>query len=155
MGIRPHFRISDIGKALQSDLNAIEWDIFRIMKRCGEEFVNEAREAINISSSMFPKGNYKDDTDALRSSIGFFILKDNKVIHGDGNSSARAVLSKMESKSGYRLIGMAGMDYASYVESKGYNVISSQQYVCFINLNVRLQTLAKKLKAQGLDFDTN
>lgn len=163
MGIKPRFRYSDIEKELNADLIAIERNIIRILKRCGEEFVTDAKNGLNISSSAFPKGDYKDQTANLRSSIGFFILRDNEVIHeklegtGQGTSAALSALRNRQSGSGYRLIGVAGMDYASYLESKGYNVISSQQETTLVNLGNRLKKFSKQLSNKGMniDFDTN
>jgi hypothetical protein len=152
MAIKPKFTYSDIEKALNAELINIEKGVIRIMRRCGEDFVNEAREAINISGA-FPKGNYHDDTENLRNSIGFFVMRDNEVVCGDGNSDARVVLSQLDSKAGYTLIGVAGRDYASYVESKGYNVITSQQYVCYVNLGVMLQKFTKQLSKKGVNID--
>jgi hypothetical protein len=48
---------------------------------------------------------------------------------------------------GFQLIGVAGMNYASHVESKGYNVISYQADVCMVNLGVSLEKL--KVVEQG------
>jgi hypothetical protein len=42
---------------------------------------------------------------------------------------------------GFHLILIAGMNYASYVESKGYNVISYQADVCMIDLSLHLERL--------------
>jgi len=158
MGIKANFSYSDIEKALNSELINIERGVIRIMRRCGEEFVSEARQGINISGA-FPKGDYLDQTDALRSSVGYFILRDNEVIMEDvegnskGKDAARETLSNIPPKAGYRLIGVAGMDYASYLESKGYNVISSQQYVCFINLGVMMEKFSKQLSKKGVNID--
>ncbi|PZX18106.1 hypothetical protein LX69_01143 [Breznakibacter xylanolyticus] len=163
MGIRGSFRYSDIEKALKSDLIAIEANIIRIMKRCGNEFVTDAKNGLNISSSAFPKGDYKDQTANLRSSIGYVIMRDNEVIEqnidgtGQGMSAGLAALRARQSGTGYRLIGVAGMEYASALESKGYNVISSQKETTLINLSDRLKKFSKQLgkKGMNIDFDTN
>ena len=46
-----------------------------------------------------------------------------------------------EDEKGIQLIGIAGMNYASFVESKGYNVISYQADVCIVDLAMYLETL--------------
>jgi len=43
--------------------------------------------------------------------------------------------------SGFQLILIAGMNYASYVESKGYNVISYQADICMVDLGFYLEKL--------------
>jgi hypothetical protein len=160
MGIKANFSYSDIEKALNKDLIQIEQGILRIMKIVGEEFQRDAREALNISTSDFPKGNYKDQTANLRSSIGYFILRDNEQVAGSrgtskGQMAARHVLDELPPKSGYRLVGVAGMDYASYLESKGYNVITSQQEVLYLNLGDRLKKFTKRLSKKGIEIDFN
>ncbi len=160
MGIKAKFSYSDIEKALNKNLIQIETGVLRILKRVGEEFVSDAREGMNISSAAFPKGDYQDQTANLRSSIGYFILRDNEQVDGStgtskGQMAARRVLNELPPKSGYRLIGVAGMEYASFLESKGYNVISSQQAVLFVNLGERLRKFTKQLGKRGIDFNTN
>lgn len=161
MGIKPRFTVQDIKKALNKDLQNIENGILRIMKRAGDKFVTDARLKVNISGA-FPKGKYRDRTANLRNSIGYFILIDNEVVLESGGGSighmaARATLKKLPPKSGYRLVGVAGMEYASYLESKGYNVITSQQEVLFVNLSKWLREFSKQLSDEGfdMDFDSN
>ena len=42
---------------------------------------------------------------------------------------------------GFQLILIAGMNYASWVESKGYNVISYQADICMVDLSLHLERL--------------
>ena len=78
---------------------------------------------------------FTDQTGNLRSSIGYSVLLDGKVIDEmfdkgdeDVNYSVRKVvdtaLGEIGDVSGYVLIGFAGMEYAAAVESKGYDVIT-------------------------------
>ncbi|AOR28727.1 hypothetical protein FORMB_16880 [Formosa sp. Hel1_33_131] len=88
----------------------------------GETFVNEAR----IS------GNYTDRTGNLRSSIGYIILLNGKVVEQnfEGNSKGQSQGKKVAEEvanqypDGYVLIGVAGMQYAAYVEAKNFDVIT-------------------------------
>ena len=88
----------------------------------GETFVNEARI----------KGNYTDRTANLRSSIGYIILLNGKVVDKNfegkekGQSQGKKVAEEvaLQYPSGYVLIGVAGMQYAAYVEAKNFDVIT-------------------------------
>lgn len=128
-------------------LRNIEKAIIATLAKNGEDFVREARENLNIDGS-FDKGDYTDRSTNLRNSIGYFILKDNKVVHsgfpGGRTKEAQSALGEIPNRPGYRLIGMAGMEYASKVESRGYNVITSQSFVIVEMLAKDLEKLSKK-----------
>ena len=72
-----------------------------------------------------------------------------------GMAEAIQALNDVPNKSGYQLIGVAGMDYASHVESKGYNVITSLSVVALVDLRKSLlkfkERLNKKRKVPGFD----
>ena len=114
------------------------------------------QEAIKI-------GDYEDITGTLRSSIGYVIAYDGKIIKeggfykiqgrgenmqkvefttkagknvsfwakgkfGDGSNGSKVGLEFARSKiytTGYSFVLVAGMEYASYVSSKGYDVLDS------------------------------
>lgn len=158
MGIKPKFKYSDIERAVNAELINIERGVLAILQRVGEEFVRDARMGIDINSGAFPKGDYTDQTANLRSSIGYFILRDGNVVTENltgtsrGVSAARAVLASV-GKQGYSIVGVAGMEYASHLESMGYNVISSQNLNLIVDLSDRLQKFARKAGKKGLSLD--
>jgi hypothetical protein len=105
-------------------------------------------------------GTYKDVTANLRNSIGYYIFFDGKSVFQNPVSGEYAGpktegrLSKSEIEGinteairdivnprGFQLIAVAGMNYASHVESKGYNVISYQVDVMVIDLMRDLEYL--------------
>jgi hypothetical protein len=93
-------------------------------------------------------GDYLDQTGNLRSSIGYFIAKDGVIIKGQGTSESRSFASSIirQYNSGFSLIVVAGMEYAVYVEAKGYNVISSSELFAIAelpNVRKRMQALFK------------
>lgn len=109
--------------------------IFRF-EQIGEEAVKIARE----------NGSYHDITGNLRSSIGYIILNDGKVVRrgqpetfagkdGDGAKGAaegQALLNKLKTKfpCGIVLILCAGMEYAAFVENvKGKDVLTSAEHL--------------------------
>lgn len=107
----------------------------------GLECVKEARQ----------HGKYTDRTGNLRSSIGYVVLENGIPIKKGGYQKVLNTATEAQTKSdslisslaatyktGLVLIVLAGMDYAVYVEAKGYNVLNSAE------------TLAKKLVPQML-----
>lgn len=115
----------------------------------GEEFVKEARLSLNVNKSAFPKGSFQDQTANLRSSIGYYVLFNEKVVKYNLEAPVEAqsfvsALLRRGHRKGVSLVCIAGMEYASYVESKGYNVISSQKNVAFIELEADLKEVARK-----------
>lgn len=138
-------------------LNEADQQVVRIEKamlnrmiREFETFVANARLAVNIDAGSFPKGDFIDRTKALRNSIGYVIYKDGVIIRenikgsGDGLAAVRMALAEIPSKSGYVGVGIAGMNYASYLETLGYNVITSQGIVLIKDLGKSLKRLEKK-----------
>ena len=99
----------------------------RALKAVGEECVDEAVQS----------GNYTDQTCNLRSSIGFVVADDGRVVEeggfwnlggSEGPTIGRAkAYEKASDSSGLALIIVAGMDYAEYVADKGFNVLDSAE----------------------------
>lgn len=94
----------------------------------GLECVKEARES----------GKYTDRTGNLRSSIGYVVLENGIPVKKGTFDKVLATATEAEGKSnelitrlaatyntGLVLVVVAGMDYAAYVEAKGYNVLNS------------------------------
>lgn len=87
-------------------------------------------------------GTYNDVTTNLRNSIGYFVFHDGELIKEHGNiETNQALIQDIVVPKGIQLIGIAGMNYASFVESKGYNVISYQNDLCLVELAMYLETL--------------
>ena len=119
-----------IGDQLKASVEAKLRVLVNTFCYVGEQCIIEAREA----------GNYTDQTGNLRSSIGYAVVMDGKVVQRDcidkvkqgdkGVSEGDDYLSKRIKKArkkGIVLIVTAGMNYAEYVEAKGYNVLSSSE----------------------------
>lgn len=124
------FRVEDnISEYLDRKAEEIRQKIIQVLMYVGEEAVREARE----------RGRYKDQTGNLRSSIGYSVVEDGKVIAGSsfdvvktgqkGAHEGRSFLQRLvsEHSSGLVLIIVAGMDYAVYVEAKNLNVLDSAE----------------------------
>lgn len=111
----------------------------------GEQCVNKARTLPSPSATDFPsypsipphKPNYIDWTANLRSSIGYVVVVDGEIVKtsdfqavkgGDeGAQNGRSFATEVAGKypHGITLILVAGMHYAAYVASKGYDVLNS------------------------------
>lgn len=120
-GLTPLFSSRDIDEFYNKFTDRADKKFFELLQYCGEYAVKIARE----------EGKYNDITGNLRSSIGYAILKDGRIIqqdHQEGprgtdrktgvQDSKRLVLSvAKELKAGYALVVVAGMDYALFVEN--------------------------------------
>lgn len=114
--------------------------ILAAYERAGEKFIEDCRSQPQVHAEGF----YQDQTTNLRNSIQYFIyhngelVKNSEVETTDTNSVA-----DMVPKEGFCLIGLAGMNYASHVESKGYNVITTQKEALFVNLDTYFEEIQK------------
>lgn len=146
MGIEVNFSRSDVKRAFDNFLDGIERAQIRQLQKLGEMCLNEARL----------KGNYQDQTGNLRSSIGYTIFKDGTAIHSvysqikdgiEGVKSGEELAQKIgQDQPGVCLVVTAGMNYALYVESKGYNVLSSAEHLAERELPRMLEKLVSKIK---------
>lgn len=119
----PAFGSGDIDRGILDFVKGAQDNMEWVLSYVGEQFVNWARSV----------DSYKDHTGNLRSSVGYIIAKDGDiqkdVFPGDkseGVSEGRKIAEEVlqEESGGYVLIVVAGMDYAAYVESKGFDVLS-------------------------------
>jgi hypothetical protein len=119
-----------VGDEIKASVEAKMRVIVNTLCYVGERCIIEARDA----------GTYQDQTGNLRSSIGYAVVWDGKVVQRDcidkvlqgdqGISEGNAFLSqciKKRKRKGIVLIVTAGMNYAEYVEAKGFNVLSSAE----------------------------
>lgn len=122
MGIVPKFGDGVITAKVQAFRKRLEAATIFMLQALGESLVKYAKDS----------HNYTDRTGNLTNSIGYVVVHDKKVISfgglnhsGEGSDSGMKVAMKMAEKtlSSFSLIIVAGMNYAAYVEAKGYNVI--------------------------------
>ncbi len=173
MGLVARHTNHDVLKELKKGQAQIERGIIRVFQFVGETFAKDAKENLKIEGywkqrelteaekakgvKQPSRGDYVDRTGNLRSSIGYFILINGRIFNQkldgtqEGISAAIQALNDVPNKSGYQLIGVAGMDYASHVESKGYNVITSQSTVALIDLKSILLKFKDRYNRKGID----
>lgn len=124
MGVKLNLNQSAINAKMKDAEEAILQKFLRVLRYCGEMAVTEARMS----------GNYQDQTGNLRSSIGYVIAINGKIIEDNfegsaegqnvGKNIAREIARSIPD---IALIVVAGMKYASHVESKGRNVLTSAE----------------------------
>lgn len=130
-----------IRKELAKQRQAILSDLVMVTARVGEKFISDARNSLRIDTGAFPHGDYTDRTGNLRSSIGYAVLVDSEVIvskipeNNEGRAAFINIIASLPYARGLVFVGMAGMEYASYLEAMGYNVISSQWDVATVDLS--------------------
>ncbi len=126
-----------------------EYKTLVLLQAGGEKFIEVARRS----------GSYKDQTGNLRSSIGYIIAKDGEVVKENFKESDKGTdkttgkykgrrLAEEVSLShtgGYILVGVAGMEYATAVEAKGYEVISGANAQCEKYLRDTLKSVFSKI----------
>lgn len=133
MGIKPTFSKADVKAMFDDKFKRLDKVIIDRLQYIGETFVNNAR--LN--------GTYLDQTGNLRSSIGFIVMKNGEVLVENFEASSngtdkqtgiatgkeyiRVLMSEKEK--GYVLIVVAGMNYASAVESKNKDVLTSSAII--------------------------
>ncbi len=112
-------------RELEKRVNRIEDVILRHLDKLGEEAVNYAR--LN--------GSYKDHTGNLRSSVGYLLVDHGIIVKQGGFSGTSEGSRKGQSYAdslargiqGFGIIVVAGMDYAFFVETNGYDVLTGAE----------------------------
>lgn len=132
-------------------------DMIMYLSYIGDKMTTHARTITRGHAT----GGFDDQTNNLRSSIGFRILKDGNPVKdggfktegdgkdgngGEGKTAAQNALNNFTddpriSTDGWTLIVVAGMNYAKHVEDKGYNVL----FLTNIELEREIEKLKKKL----------
>jgi len=118
-------------KELKEEIEVEKRKIALYLSRIGEEYVNEAKES----------GNYQDHTKNLRNANSYRVYIDGKVIYESiGRPETNIMFEKMAIPKGIQLVIGNGMQYASFVESKGFNVVSSG----FLSVERKIRELFNK-----------
>lgn len=98
------------------EIEAAERRLILRLQRMGEQYVAMARQ----------KGNYTDQTGNLRNANSYRLYKDGKVLFQSiGSSATGEFLDNYIIGIGLELVCGNGMEYCTYVEGKGYDVVSS------------------------------
>ena len=107
-----------------------------MVTRLIEKLAEIAEEACDTARQSH---KYQDQTGNLSSSIGYCILRDGEIIReggfrivnngAEGASKGREYLHQLaqEHSEGIVLLIVAGMEYAGYVEARGFDVLDSAE----------------------------
>ncbi len=129
MPIRQITPMSEIDRYTEQKLKGLEQAVIRTLTYCGELCLNVARST----------NSYKDQTGNLRSSIGYVVTVDGRIVNqsdfetvkkgGDGSKQGAAFAKQLVRRfpKGICLIVVAGMDYAVHVKNRGYDVLDSSE----------------------------
>lgn len=137
-----------IGAQVRLFQKRLEEAALYLLKYLGEELTKYAKE----------KHNYTDRTGNLTNSIGYAVARGSDIVYfggavqqGEGADNALKVAMKMaESLSAsLTLIIVAGMNYAAYVEARGYNVILPAELKAKTDFPRAMQRLVDKAKRKA------
>lgn len=110
------YGIDDFVKETKAEIQNVKERIAIEYSRIGEEYVNEAKQS----------GSYQNRTTNLRNSNAYRVYIDGKIFNESAvRPETNAMFNKLKVDVGIQLVVGAGMDYASYVEGYGFNVVSS------------------------------
>lgn len=110
------------GAKIAIDLNRfIENNQVKLIKAfevIGEDAANDAKDKPASET-------YTDRTTNLRNSIGYGVKKNGRLVSSNGDSSAKALINEIKTKSDIEMSLVAGMNYSAPVEAlEGYSVLS-------------------------------
>lgn len=161
MGIKAKYTITDVKKITTEFYNNVLDSIYLSLERSAIEVVNDAKN----------RDTYADQTGNLRSSIGYVIFYNGEQVkaggfgggasfpnedgvRGAGTTGTSAgekfalEVGKKYSR-GFVVVIVAGMEYAAYVEAKGYDVITGSSFLLAPIFEQNLKIVKDKT---GLDF---
>jgi hypothetical protein len=113
-----------INQRFEEAQEQVKNNMIRVLRYVAELAINEARA----------NGSYRDVTGNLRSSVGYAIIIDGKILDqnftgaNEGVSKGKSLARELASQQPeIALVIVAGMKYASQVESRGRNVLTSAE----------------------------
>lgn len=147
-GMTPLFTFDEMERWFEHFQSKAEDKMLVFLQAGGEKFIEVARRS----------GSYKDQTGNLRSSIGYIIAKNGKVVAENFTESEKgtdkttgkykgrrlAEEVSLSHSGGYVLVGVAGMEYAASVEAKGYEVVSGANTQCEKYLRDTLKSVLER-----------
>lgn len=138
MALKNNFNEAQSMKDVEKQAETLYQKIINAFIYAAENFIVNARGQMQDHAM----GTYKDQTTNLRNSIGYFIFHNGELVQEKNEIvTNKSKVEEFIKPTGFQMILIAGMNYASYVESKGYNVISYQADVCMIDLAGYLENL--------------
>lgn len=150
MGITMKTKMSDINKLIMSEIDRVELITVRALSKLGDECVKVARDRT-------PEASWTDWSGNLRSSIGYVIAHNGKIIHysdfkqvkqgNEGTKVGKYLATEIVKRTvgDYVLVVVAGMNYAEYVEARdNKDVLATPELFA----NKELPKMMEKLERQ-------
>lgn len=140
---------NEIDAALQAVAEGMDKQIIYILKTAGEKAVRQIR----AKSEGINGRDWTDQTGNLRSSVGFGVIAHGKLETAggfylsksgqEGIAGGRKYLDELVKryKNGYTLIVVAGMEYATYVSDRGYDVLDSGEAIAQQMIDMLIKSL--------------
>ncbi len=131
--------MADLAKNMENRLETWRRSVLRQLTIAGEKAVNAARDPHDGGGK--PRGPYTDRSGNLRSSVGYVIVEDGRVVArspvppimdgSEGNLEWADYANSLVANfpAGIVLIVVAGMKYAAYVSARGFNVLDSAERI--------------------------
>lgn len=130
-----------IGFEITTDMKALSVQIEKEIEIQTIQHLSKIlHRAIELVRTKMLNTAYQDHTGNLNSSTGFIIYKDGKVVHKDFRESAigtdkvtglkeglNIALNELRESKGWGVVMVSGMVYASWVESRGFEVLRGTQ----------------------------
>lgn len=127
----------NIGLHITTDMKALMQEVEKEIEKEALKLLIEAVEyTVDKVRKKQVEQPYQDHTGNLYSSTGFIIYKDGKVLHenfkespiGTDNKTGLAeglkvALAQLRESTGWGVVMVAGMEYASWVESNNFTVL--------------------------------
>lgn len=127
--------MDDFINSLNAEVEAVNSNIDDALRYAGLQCVTDARHV----------DTYTDQTGNLRHSIGYAIVDEGIVTEQsletiEGNKASEAIEREARDLRRFKaLIVVAGMPYASFVEAKGYDVITGSSLKLLDNFKAALE----------------
>lgn len=140
MGVKPKFGDGYVANQVKAFQVRLEKATVFMLQYLGEELARYAKD----------RHNYQDQTGNLTNSIGYAVVRHGKILTyggenqpGEGAAEGLKVAQQMAATlpNSFSLIIVAGMNYAAYVEAKGYNVILPAQLKAMNDFPATVQRL--------------
>lgn len=154
MGIEAKFGSGAINASVMAFQKKLEAATLFALKYLGENLVKYAKD----------QHNYIDQTGNLTNSIGYVVVHNGTLVYsggldqpGEGADLGLKVAIKMASRvpNSFSLIIVAGMNYAAYVEAKGYNVILPAELKAKTDFPATMNKLVSMAKSKAKELYDN
>lgn len=150
MGVVPTFGKGYIADKVMIFQKRLEQATIFLLSYLGESLAKYAKD----------HHTYTDRTGNLTNSIAYAVVKDKEIVSydattqpGEGAEEALKLAMKIASSlpNKFSLIIVAGMNYAAYVEAKGYNVILPAELKAKKEFPIVINELITKAKQKALE----